>query len=137
MLGLKFYKKLEEFMNYIDLPIHAIAHARAGDKGDVSNISLIAYEQKCWSIIDKVATQERILEIFKHLGATKVDRYELPNLNALNFVIHNALGGGVNSSLRLDRHGKTLSSHLLHELILPISEDMLPKNSPYINKFKE
>ena len=137
MEGLKFYKKLEEFMNYIDLPIHAIAHARAGDKGDVSNISLIAYEQKCWSIIDKVATQERILEIFKHLGATKVDRYELPNLNALNFVIHNALGGGVNSSLRLDRHGKTLSSHLLHELILPISEDMLPKNSPYINKFKE
>ena len=78
----------------------------------------------------------RILEIFKHLGATKVDRYELPNLNALNFVIHNALGGGVNSSLRLDRHGKTLSSHLLHELILPISEDMLPQNSPYINKFK-
>jgi hypothetical protein len=109
-------------MNYIDLPIHAIAHARAGDKGDVSNISLIAYEQKCWDIIYKVATQERILEIFKHLGATKVDRYELPNLIALNFVIHNALGGGVNSSLRLDRHGKTLSSHLLHELILPISE---------------
>ena len=124
-------------MNYIDLPIHAIAHARAGDKGDVSNISLIAYEQKCWSVINKVATQERILEIFKHLGATKVDRYELPNLNALNFVIHNVLGGGVNSSLRLDRHGKTLSSHLLHELILPISEDMLPQNSPYIKKFKE
>jgi hypothetical protein len=124
-------------MSYIELPIHAIAHARDGDKGDVSNISLIAYERKCWSVIDKVATQERILEIFKHLGATKVDRYELPNLNALNFVIHNALGGGVNSSLRLDRHGKTLSSHLLHELILPISEDMLPQNSPYINKFKE
>ena len=124
-------------MSYIELPIHAIAHARAGDKGDVSNISLIAYERKCWSIINNVATQERILEIFKHLGATKVDRYELPNLNALNFVIHNALGGGVNSSLRLDRHGKTLSSHLLYELILPISEDMLPQNSPYINKFKE
>lgn len=124
-------------MSYIELPIHAIAHGRAGDKGDVSNISLIAYERKCWSVIDKVATQERILEIFKHLGATKVDRYELPNLNALNFVIHNALGGGVNSSLRLDRHGKTLSSHLLYELILPISEDMLPQNSPYINKFKE
>ena len=124
-------------MSYIELPIHSIAHARAGDKGDVSNISLIAYERKCWSVIDKVATQERILEIFKHLGATKVDRYELPNLNALNFVIHNALGGGVNSSLRLDRHGKTLSSHLLHELILPISEDMLPQNSPYIIQFKE
>ena len=124
-------------MSYIELPIQAIAHARAGDKGDVSNISLIAYERKCWSVIDKVATQERILEIFKHLGATKVDRYELPNLNALNFVIHNALGGGVNSSLRLDRHGKTLSSHLLNELVLPITENMIPINSPYLKKFKD
>ena len=59
------------------------------------------------------------------------------NLKALNFVIHNALGGGVNSSLRLDRHGKTLSSHLLHELILPVTEDLLPLKSPYLNKFKD
>ena len=71
------------------------------------------------------------------MGASKVDRYELPNLKALNFVIHSALGGGVNSSLRLDRHGKTLSSHLLHELILPISIDMIPSNSPYLQKFKD
>ena len=71
------------------------------------------------------------------MGATKVDRYELPNLRALNFVIHSALGGGVNSSLRLDRHGKTLSSHLLHELILPISKDLLPMHSPYLKKFKD
>ena len=84
-----------------------------------------------------LATKEKILEIFKHMGATKVDRYELPNLRALNFVIHSALGGGVNSSLRLDRHGKTLSSHLLHELILPISKDLLPMNSPYLKKFKD
>ena len=58
-------------------------------------------------------------------------------LRALNFVIHSALGGGVNSSLRLDRHGKTLSSHLLHELIIPISKDLLPINSPYLKKFKD
>ena len=75
--------------------------------------------------------------IFKHLGSTRVDRYDLPNLKALNFVIQSALGGGVNSSLRLDRHGKTLSSHLLHELILPISKDMIPLNSPYLKKFIE
>ena len=71
------------------------------------------------------------------MGATKVDRYKLPNLKALNFVIHSALGGGVNSSLRLDRHGKTLSSHLLHELIIPINRELLPANSPYLSKFKD
>jgi hypothetical protein len=120
----------------LDLPVHAIAHARAGDKGDVSNISLISYLDSGWDNIFNLATEEKVYEIFKHLGATKVQRFELPSLKALNFVIESALGGGVNSSLRLDRHGKTLSSHLLHELILPISEDMIPSNSPYLKKFK-
>ena len=120
----------------LDLPVHAIAHARAGDKGDVSNISLISYLDSGWDNIFNLATEEKVYEIFKHLGATKVQRFELPSLKALNFVIQSALGGGVNSSLRLDRHGKTLSSHLLHELILPISEDMIHSNSPYLNKFK-
>ena len=124
-------------MTTINLPVHSIAHARAGDKGDVSNISLIAYVDNGWDIINNLATSNKIHDIFKHLGATKVDRYELPQLRALNFVIHNALGGGVNSSLRLDRHGKTLSSHLLYELILPITRDMIPQNSPYLIKFKE
>ena len=120
----------------LDLPVHAIAHARAGDTGDVSNISLISYLDSGWDNIFNLATEEKVYEIFKHLGATKVQRFELPSLKALNFVIQSALGGGVNSSLRLDRHGKTLSSHLLHELILPISEDMIPSNSPYLKKFK-
>ena len=124
-------------MTTINLPVHSIAHARAGDKGDVSNISLIAYVDNGWDIINNLATSNKIHDIFRHLGATKVDRYELPQLRALNFVIHNALGGGVNSSLRLDRHGKTLSSHLLYELILPITRDMMPQNSPYLIKFKE
>ena len=121
----------------LNLPVHAIAHARAGDKGDVSNISLIAYLDSGWDTIYELATEEKVLDIFNHMGASKVDRYELPNLKALNFVIQSALGGGVNSSLRLDRHGKTLSSHLLHELILPISIDMIPSNSPYLQKFKD
>ena len=121
----------------LNLPVHAIAHARAGDKGDVSNISLIAYLDSGWDTIYELATEEKVLNIFNHMGASKVDRYELPNLKALNFVIQSALGGGVNSSLRLDRHGKTLSSHLLHELILPISKEMIPSNSPYLQKFKD
>jgi hypothetical protein len=122
-------------MKTINLPVHAIAHARAGDKGDVSNISLIAYLDNGWDLINNLVTEDKIQSIFKRLGSTKVDRYELPNLKALNFVIHNALGGGVNSSLRLDRHGKTLSSHLLLELVLPITKDMIPLNSPYLEKF--
>ena len=124
-------------MHKINLPVHAIAHARAGDKGDVSNISLIAYLDNGWDTIYKLATKDKVFDIFKHMGASKVERYELPSLKALNFVIQNALGGGVNSSLRLDRHGKTLSSHLLHELVLPISKDMIPFNSPYHLKFKD
>ena len=124
-------------MHKINLPVHAIAHARAGDKGDVSNISLIAYLDNGWDTIYKLATTDKVFDIFKHMGASKVERYELPSLKALNFVIQNALGGGVNSSLRLDRHGKTLSSHLLHELVLPISKDMIPSNSPYHLKFKD
>ena len=124
-------------MKTIDLPVHAIAHARAGDKGDVSNISLIAYLDNGWDLINNLVTEDKIQSIFKRLGSTKVDRYELPNLKALNFVIHNTLGGGVNSSLRLDRHGKTLSSHLLLELVLPITKNMIPIKSPYLEKFIE
>ena len=118
------------------LPVHSIAHSRAGDKGDVSNVSLISYNKYGWENIRENATEDIVLSIFKHLGATSVKRYELPNLMALNFVIQNALGGGVNSSLRLDRHGKTLSSYLLYNLILDVSLDMIPDASSYREKFK-
>ena len=119
----------------LELPVHSIAHSRAGDKGNVSNVSLIAYNKNGWENIKINASEIKVLEIFKHLGATNVKRYELPKLTALNFVIDDVLGGGVNSSLRLDRHGKTLSSYLLYHLKLKISLDMLPDNSPYRTKF--
>ena len=79
-------------MIILDLPVHAIAHARAGDKGDVSNISLIAYLDSGWKVINNLATEERVLDIFSHLGATQVKRFELPSLKALNFVIQVLLG---------------------------------------------
>ena len=120
----------------IQLPVHSIAHGRAGDKGDISNASLIAYNKFGWENIKINATEDIVLLIFKHFGATSVKRYELPNLMALNFVIQNALGGGVNSSLRLDRHGKTLSSYLLYNLILNVAVDMIPDTSSYRDKFK-
>ena len=89
--------------------LHEIAHGRAGDKGDASNISVIAYRAEDWPLISEKVTEARVMELFAPLGATAVRRYELPNLMALNFVIEGALGGGVNASLAVDRHGKTLS----------------------------
>ena len=89
--------------------LHEIAHGRAGDKGDASNISVIAYRAEDWPLIRETVTEARVMDLFAPLGATAVRRYELPNLMALNFVIEGALGGGVNASLAVDRHGKTLS----------------------------
>lgn len=114
------------------VPLHAIAHGRAGDKGDVSNVSVIAYRPEAWPILLAQATEERALAVVAHLGATRVARYSLPNLHALNFVIENALQGGVNASLGLDRHGKTLSYLLLGELTVKAPIEAFPDGSPYL-----
>ena len=93
--------------------LHDIAHARAGDKGNRSNISLIPYSAATYEILLEQVTEKRVLKLFSNKGASKVVRYELPNLPALNFVIDDVLEGGVNSALNLDQHGKTLSFLLL------------------------
>jgi hypothetical protein len=93
--------------------LHDIAHARTGDKGNRMSIGLFAYEPEFWSTIVDQVTEERVLELFRHRGATAVRRYVLPKLHALNFVIENALEGGVNGSLNLDAHGKSNSFRLL------------------------
>ena len=98
--------------------LHEIAHARAGDKGNRSNISLIPYRPEAYALLLDQVTEERVRVLFAHKGATRVTRYELPNLPALNFVIDNALEGGVNAALNIDQHGKTLSYLLLS---LPVS----------------
>ncbi|MEM6933503.1 MAG: hypothetical protein AAF526_07920 [Pseudomonadota bacterium] len=102
--------------------LYQIAHGRAGDKGNVSNISVIAYRSEDWPIIAEQVTVARVLEIFSPLGASLVERFDLPNLHALNFVIHDTLDGGVNASLSLDRHGKCLSFKLLDECLLHIDQ---------------
>lgn len=116
----------------LTLPLHAIAHGRAGDKGDTSNISVIAYRPEAWPHLLEQMTEARVLEAFAHLGATAVRRYELPNLHALNFVIGNTLQGGVNASLGLDRHGKTLSFLLLGDLTVTVPRNAIPDTSPYL-----
>ena len=116
------------------LPLHAIAHGRAGDKGDVSNVSVIAYRPQAWPHLLEQVTAARVLDTFAHLGASACRRYELPRLNALNFVIEGALQGGVNASLGLDRHGKTLSYLLLGEVTVDVPEDAVPESSPYLTR---
>lgn len=93
--------------------LHEIAHGRSGDKGDRLNVSVIAYRDEFWPILLEQVTADRVDGLFNPDGSGGTVRYELPNLKALNFVIDNALGGGVNSSLALDRHGKTLSYAVL------------------------
>ncbi|MEE2716135.1 MAG: hypothetical protein VX610_01790 [SAR324 cluster bacterium] len=112
-------------------PLHAIAHGRAGDKGNHSNISVIAYEARAWPILQSQVTEARVLECFRPLGATRVTRYELPHLHALNFVIENTLDGGVNQSRNLDRHGKTLAFRLLGRVLVELDPEHLPQGSPY------
>lgn len=93
--------------------VHDLAHARSGDKGNTSNVAVIAYDEAGWIRIRRHLTAERVMAAFAHLAEGPVTRYEVPNLRALNFVIEKALAGGVTRSMRLDPHGKTLSALML------------------------
>ncbi|MET4104430.1 hypothetical protein ABIE58_003882 [Roseovarius sp. MBR-78] len=101
--------------------LHDIAHARTGDKGDISNISLIAYDPAHWPLIRDTITPDRVAGHFGCFAPDTITRYELPQLHALNFVIRGALTGGVTRSLALDAHGKCLASVLLEMDIAPTS----------------
>jgi len=93
--------------------LYELAHARSGDKGNRSNISVIAYRREDYPLLVAQLTEARIAEHFAHRKPTRVQRFELPKLGALNFVLDDVLDGGVNNALNLDAHGKTLSFHLL------------------------
>ncbi len=100
-------------MKNVELPLHAVAHSRAGDKGNRLNMSLIPYDPAHYALLAGQVTEERVLALFRHRGATACRRYDLPLLHAFNFVVDDALEGGVNASLNLDGHGKTQSFWLL------------------------
>ena len=93
--------------------LHALAHARTGDKGNRSSISVIAYDLAHFPLLVEQVTVDRVAGLFGHRRPTQVVRYVLPKLHAMNFVIDDVLDGGVNGALNLDAHGKTLSSLLL------------------------
>ena len=95
------------------MKLRQIAHSRTGDKGNTSNISVIAFEEKHYPLLLRNVTAERVKDHFREIAHGEVTRYELPAIGALNFVLKNALGGGVTRSLALHTHGKALSSAIL------------------------
>ena len=95
------------------IPLSRIAHTRSGDKGDTCNIGVIAYDPQHYPILAREVTAERVQRHFGDLVQGPVERYELPNLGALNFLLHRALGGGGTVSLRTDAQGKTFGAALL------------------------
>jgi hypothetical protein len=100
-----------------------IAHARSGDKGDTANVGVIALKEEYYPLLVKYLTPERVRRHFHGMVLGDVERFELPNLWALNFLLHEALGGGGTKSLKLDAQGKTLSSAMLR-MELEIDEDI-------------
>lgn len=100
-----------------------LAHSRSGDKGDTANIGLIALKPEYYNILKKEVTPEKVKEHFKGICKGKVERFELPNIGALNFLLHNSLGGGGTMTLKHDAQGKTLSTALLR-MEIDIEDDI-------------
>jgi hypothetical protein len=104
--------------NTVELPLYQLAHGRAGDKGNTSNISVIAWDAECFALLVEQLTEARVAQWFGYRHPTKVTRHVLPKLEAMNFVLEGVLDGGVNDALNLDTHGKGLSFWMLD---LPIT----------------
>jgi len=94
-----------------------LAHARSGDKGDTANVGVIALKPEWYPLLAKVLTRDRVAAHFRGVITGGVERYELPNLNALNFLLHGALGGGGTVSLKTDAQGKVFSTAMLRMVI--------------------
>ena len=102
----------------VKLALYQLAHSRAGDKGNTSNISVIAWDAECYALLVEQLTEARVAQWFGHRHPKNVARYLLPKLEAMNFVLEGILDGGVNDALNLDTHGKGLSFWMLD---LPIT----------------
>jgi len=106
--------------HFVTVPLYRLAHSRSGDKGDISNISVIAWDPECYEVLLAQVSAERVRDWFAYRCVRTVRRYEIPTLHAMNFVLDGALDGGVNDALNLDSHGKSLSFWLLD---MPIAID--------------
>ncbi len=104
---------MPETEDLIDIPLYRLAHSRTGDKGDISCISVIAYDQAHYPLLREQLSVSSVAQWFAFRKPGRVQRHEVASLGALNFVLHDILDGGVNSALNLDTHGKALSFYLL------------------------
>jgi len=121
-------------MNTVTVPLHRAAHGRTGDKGNRSNISVIAWSPRLWDTLVAQVTEDAVARLFRHRRPTRVTRYLVPGLHAMNFVLDDVLDGGVNDALNLDSHGKALSFLLLDlPLTLPIdlADDLMGEAADY------
>ena len=107
----------------LTVPLHRAAHGRTGDKGNRSNISVIAWDPRLWATLVTQVTEVAVQRQFAQRRPSKVTRYLLPQLHAMNFVLDDVLDGGVNDALNLDSHGKSLS-FLLLDLAIDIPSDL-------------
>jgi hypothetical protein len=104
--------------------LYEVAQARSGDKGDASNVGLIARTREIWEVLREQATSERVQEHFREVCRGGVERYEVPNLNAFNFILKDSLGGGGTESLKTDAQGKTHAQGLL-QMEVEIPDELL------------
>ena len=109
----------------ITVPLYRAAHRRTGDKGDRSNISVIAWHPALWPVLVEQVTEGAVARQFAHRRPTRVARYLCPTLHAMNFVLDGVLDGGVNDALNVDSHGKNLS-FLLLDLPLRVPAELVP-----------
>ena len=107
------------------LPLYAMAHARSGDKGDGSNVGVLAYDARAHEILSAFMTPERVKAHFGEMVKGRVERFALPNLLGMNFILHDSLGGSGSASLKNDAQGKTHAQALLR-MMVEVPEDYMP-----------
>ena len=110
-------------MKNISVPLYRLAHGRTGDKGNRSNISVIAWDARLWDVLVAQVTEDAVRRQFAHRKPSGVTRYLLPQLHAMNFVLDDVLDGGVNDSLNLDTHGKALA-YLLLDMTIAVPAEL-------------
>ena len=108
------------------IPLYSMAHARSGDKGDGSNVGVLAYDARGYEILRIWLTPERVKAHFDGIALGRVDRYDVPNLLGLNFILHDSLGGGGSASLKTDAQGKTHGMGMLRMLV-EVPDDYQPQ----------
>ena len=107
------------------VPLYAMAHARSGDKGDGSNVGVLAYDDRGYELLKAWLTPDRVKAHFGGIVKGRVDRFDLPNLRGLNFILHDSLGGGGSASLKTDAQGKTHGMAMLR-MIVEVPDDYVP-----------